>query len=71
MTNRFGKPRLIIPKRLAAPSAHFSARVTPSRPTMSWPARRDSGVSSASKPGAVDEAVDLVLLAVDDRALAR
>ena len=50
MTNMFGKPRVIIPKRLAAPSAHFSASVTPPRPMMSWPARRNSGVSSGSKP---------------------
>ena len=40
MTNMFGKPRLIIPNRLEAPSAHFSARVTPPRPTISWPTRR-------------------------------
>ena len=69
MTNMLGKPRLIIPNRLAAPSAHFSARVTPPRPTISWPTRRYSGVSSASKPGAVDDAVDLVLLPVDHRSL--
>jgi hypothetical protein len=50
MMNRFGNPRVINPNSVIGPSANLSARVSPSRPTMSWPARRCSGVRSASKP---------------------
>ena len=67
MTNMFGKPRVIMPNRVAAPSAHFSAMRASAAPddlvAGAAGERRELGLEA----GGVDDAVDLVLLPVDDR----
>ncbi len=50
MRNMFGKPAVIMPKSVLGPSVHFSAMVTPSRPTIVVTGTSGKGVSSASKP---------------------
>ena len=63
MTNMFGNPAVIIPNRLAAPSAHFSAMVTSAAAddlvAGAAGERRDLGLEA----GGVDDAVELVLAA--------
>ena len=64
---QLGRPRVRKPCRVAAPSAHFSDSVTPSRPWTSKPSRRVTAAPDL-EPGGVDQAVELVLVAVDDDA---
>ena len=70
MMKQFGKPRLCMPCSVATPFAHFSVSVTPPRP-YEFVAGAARVVGADLEAGRVDEAVDLVLDAVDDDGRAR
>ena len=67
---QFGKPWTWRPWSVRTPSRHFSVSVSPSRPTISI-AGAARVVGADLEAGREDEAVELVLAAVDDDALRR
>ena len=64
--NKLGKPRVMIPCRVAGPAAHLSARFTPPRPMICVGGTPGERRHLGLEAGGVDETVELVILSVAD-----